>query len=98
MTGKIDTHSTEEVKNADAPFLSFFADPGVLGRGLLKPSRRHPSVLVPYCCKPFPVASLAPHKPLLDQVAGFNPAQKIRIALICSPCSDFALDKSISSS
>src|SRR5262249_49292888 len=69
VAGDVDGGAAEEVKDADAPLEPFTADADELVGRPLKPRRHHPAVVVPDAAEALPVARVAPHDPVLDQLS-----------------------------
>src|SRR5262245_1451353 len=57
------------MENADAIFPSVPGDLDKLFGGSLEPSCHHPSFWMPDGAKPFPIAGVAPNRPILDQLS-----------------------------
>src|SRR6185295_2427135 len=66
---ELDRGAAEEVEDADPALPALAADADELVRLSLEPRRHHPAVVVPDGSKALPVAGVAPHDPVLDQVA-----------------------------
>lgn len=66
---EIDRGAAEEMEDTDAFLPTFFADSNEIRCEALEPGRTHPTVLMPNRLEPIPIPGIAPHGPVLDEVA-----------------------------
>ena len=61
--------AAEEVEDVHAALEALAADPDEVGRGTLEPGGHHETFVVPDGGEPLPIARVAPHDPVLDELA-----------------------------
>src|ERR1700674_1757473 len=57
------------MQDADAAVIAFLAHLDEFVRGSVEPGRHHPPIAVPHGAEAIPHQCIAPHRPVLDQVA-----------------------------